>query len=140
MTTPTDKIEDKDMSEWHVFDAATMPLGRLATQAAHLLMGKHRTDFAKNIVAPVYVVVTNSDQVQLTGNKMEQKMYHEYSGYSGGLRSRTAKDQISRDSRKVIEFAVSGMLPKNNSRAECMRHLKVYTGAQHPHVAQVAKS
>ena len=123
-------------AEWHVLDASKIVLGRLATQASSLLLGKHRTDFAKNKVAPVNVIVINSDNVQVTGRKMEQKMYRRFSGYPGGLRERTLRDQLGRDSRKVIYEAVSGMLPKNNLRDDRLRHLKVYTGAEHPHLPQ----
>lgn len=126
-----------DRVEWHLLDASTMPLGRLATEAATLLMGKHRADFARHQVAPVRVVVINSDTLKVTGNKMEAKFYRHYSGYPGGLKERTLKDQIQRDSRVVIEEAVSGMLPKNNLRKQMMVHLKVYKGAEHPHAAQI---
>ncbi|MBI3255405.1 MAG: 50S ribosomal protein L13 [Candidatus Andersenbacteria bacterium] len=121
---------------WHVLDASTRPLGRIATQAAHLLMGKHMTDFAPNKVAPLYVIIINTDKVVLTGDKVNQKQYHKYSGYSGGLHSRTVKEQLTRDSRVVLRNAVSGMLPKNLLRDDRMRHLKLYPGAEHPHVPQ----
>ncbi len=121
---------------WHILDASTKPLGRIATEAAHLLMGKHLPNYRANVVAPVYVVIINTDKLILTGNKMDQKEYHTYSGYSGGLKTRTAGEQMSRDSRVVVEKAVSGMLPKNLLRDDCMRHLKLYAGAEHPHIAQ----
>lgn len=124
--------------EWHVLDAKDQVLGRLATQVAILLMGKHRTDFAKNVAAPVYVVVTNTDHVVLTGNKENAKMYRHYTGYPGGLRERSVREQRVRDSRVIVEQAVFGMLPKNNLRSTLMRHLKLYPTAEHPHQAQVS--
>lgn len=123
-------------TEWHVLDASAMTLGRLATKAAGLLMGKHRPDFARHTVAPVQVVVINTDLLKVTGKKMDQKFYRHYSGYPGGLKERTLKEQMQRDSRLVVEEAVAGMLPKNNLRKEMLRHLKLYEGAKHPHMAQ----
>lgn len=132
MATAT-KQPKKTAPEWHHFDASEIVLGRLATQAASLLMGKHRPDYAAHQIAPVFVVVTNSDKLNVTGQKLSQKMYHHYTGHPGGLKSRTLADQMQRDSRKVIEDAIFGMLPKNNLRNECMKHLKVYPGNEHPH-------
>lgn len=123
--------------EWHHIDAEKRVLGRLASEIAQLLLGKHRTDWAAHVVAPVYVVVTNVEKAVLTGRKEEQKMYRHYSGYPGGLRERTAAEQRRRDPRRMLEGAVSGMLPKNNLRDERMRHLKLYVGAEHPHQAQL---
>lgn len=124
--------------EWHHLDAKNKVLGRLATQAAVWLLGKHRPDFSPQSVAPVYVVITNTDHVVLTGRKEEQKMYRHYTGYHGGLRERSVAEQRRRDSRRIVEEAVSGMLPKNNSRKLLMRHLKLYAGPEHPHLAQLA--
>lgn len=123
--------------EWHHIDAGQRVLGRLASEAAQLLLGKHRVDWAANTVAPVYVVVTNVDKVVLTGKKEQQKMYRHYSGYPGGLKERTAAEQRKRDARLIVQKAVSGMLPKNSLRDERMRHLKLYVRAQHPHQAQL---
>lgn len=125
-------------AEWHQFDASQIVLGRLATETAHLLMGKHRADYAANLVAPVYVVITNTDSVRVTGNKMEDKKYYRYSGYPGGIYTRTMKEQMARDSRKIVEAAVMGMLPKNSLRDRRLKHLKLYTGADHPHAAQIS--
>lgn len=122
--------------EWHHFDAKDQVLGRLATKIAVLLMGKHRPDYATNKVAPVYVVVTNTDHVALTGRKEDQKLYRHATGYPGGLKERTVREQRRRDSRRIVEEAVIGMLPKNNLRAFRMRHLKLYPGETHPHMAQ----
>lgn len=124
--------------EWHVFDAKDKVVGRLATRIAVLLQGKHRPDYQPHQVAPVYVVVTNTDHVVLTGRKEEQKMYRRYSGYPGGLRERTVKQVRAKDSTKLVWEAVFGMLPKNSLRRQCMLHLKIYPTAAHPHIAQVS--
>lgn len=124
--------------EWHHFDADGKILGRLATQISHLLMGKHRVDYAANVELPVYIVVTNTDAVVLTGKKEEQKKYYRYSGYPGGLRERSVAEQRKRDSRKIVHRAVAGMLPKNSLRDRRMSHLKLYATAEHPHVAQLS--
>src|SRR3989344_4384206 len=122
--------------EWHVIDAKSGTLGRLATKVASLLLAKHRTDSEKHVAAPVRVIVINSDTLKVTGKKKEQKIYRKYSGYPGGLRERTMKDQMNRDSRVIIEQAVFGMLPKNRLRASRMRNLYIYPTAEHPHMAQ----
>lgn len=122
--------------EWHVLDAKKKVLGRLATEAASLLLGKHRGDFTPNKVAPVYVVVINTDGAHVTGDKANQKAYQHYSGYSGGLKTRTFREQMARDSRVVVREAVLGMLPKNLLRDDRMNHLKLYAGAEHPHLPQ----
>lgn len=123
--------------EWHHIDAKDQVLGRLATKVAMLLMGKHRPDYQPHRATPVFVVVTNTDQVVLTGRKEDQKMYRHYSGYPGGLKERSVREQRRRDSRVIIEQAVVGMLPKNNLRAVRMRRLKLYAGNEHPHLAQL---
>lgn len=125
--------------EWHVLDAETKTLGRLSTEIASLLLAKHRTDSEKHVAAPVRVIVINSDTLKVTGKKKEQKIYRKYSGYAGGLRERTMKDQMGRDSRFIIEQAVFGMLPKNRLRASRMRNLYIYPTSEHPHMAQINK-
>lgn len=138
---PEKKVNDHTahtpVGEWHHFDAKNRVLGRLATEVAALLIGKHLTDYAANKVAAVHVVITNTDQVVLTGNKNEQKMYRHYTGYHGGLRERSAAEQRRRDSRRLVEAAVEGMLPKNNLRKFRMRHLMLYPGETHPHLPQI---
>ena len=121
---------------WHVIDAKSATLGRIATQAAYFLLGKHLTSSKKHIASPVRVIVINSDSLKVTGKKMKQKMYRRYSGYVGGLKERTLETQMGKDSRFVIREAISGMLPKNNLRAVRLRNLYVYEGAEHPHMAQ----
>jgi large subunit ribosomal protein L13 len=133
-------LTQADAVEWHHLDAKGKVLGRLASMTARLLLGKHRLTAAPHAVAPVNVVITNSDYVVLTGNKEQAKMYRRYTGYPGGLRERSAAQQRQRDSRRLIVDAVSGMLPKNSLRDQRLAHLKVYPGAEHPHQEQVAPS
>jgi large subunit ribosomal protein L13 len=115
-------------------------LGRLATDVARLILGKHRLDFTRHQVAPVFVIVTNTDKVALTGRKEEQKLYQHFTGYPGGLKSRPVAKQRTLDSRRIVWEAVFGMLPKNSLRAERMNHLKLYAEAEHPHEAQLKAS
>lgn len=133
-------MPEQPRPEWHFLEAQNKVLGRLATEIASLLLGKHRLDYAAHKVSPVFVVVTNSDEVVLTGRKEDQKMYRRYSGYPGGMRERTARQVRSRDSRRLVEMAVFGMLPKNSLRAERMKHLKIYPGAEHPHLPQLKEA
>lgn len=135
--TMTTSSHQHPRAEWHHIDARGVVLGRLATRVATLLLGKHRPDYAPHIVSSVYVVITNSDHVHLTGRKETTKLYRRYTGYPGGVRERNVAVQRKRDSRFLITEAVSGMLPKNNLRRERLRHLKVYTGEHHPHAAQL---
>jgi len=123
--------------EWHVLDATTKVLGRLATEIASLLLAKHKTNSEKHIAASVRVIVINSDTLRVTGKKKKQKMYRRYTGYPGGLRERTMQEQMNRDSTFIIQQAVEGMLPKNRLRASRMRNLYVYPTAEHPHLPQV---
>lgn len=137
--TKKEHTNSTPQGEWHVLDAKKKVLGRLATEAASLLLGKHRSDWAPNKVAPVFVVVINTDSVRLTGDKANQKTYHRYSGYSGGLKTRTFREQMQRDSRFVVREAVLGMLPKNLLRDDRLNHLRMYPGADHPHLPQTNK-
>lgn len=139
--TPAKKHVAKDMpGEWHLIDADNKVLGRLSVDVAKLLSGKHRTDWAPNKLAPVFVVIINTDKVVLTGRKEDQKTYYSYSGYPGGLSHRTVREQRALDSRIILRTAIGGMLPKNNLRQDKMRHLKLYKDAQHPHQAQFNSS
>lgn len=137
MLMPAQKTAHQASGEWYFINAEGAVLGRLATNIAHLLLGKHRLDFVHNKVAPVFIVVTNTDKVVLTGRKEAQKVYQHYTGYPGGLKTRTVTEQRKRDSRKIVLEAVYGMLPKNSLRDDRMNHLKLYTKSEHPHQAQV---
>ena len=129
------KIKD---AEWHVFDADKKVLGRMAQEIAMLLQGKHRVDYAPNVVLPIYAVVINTDKVAVTGRKEQAKMYRHYSGHPGGLKERTLAEQRRRDSRVIVEHAVYGMLPKNKLRDKRMKHLKLFKDEDHLHQAQVS--
>lgn len=138
MTTKTYRLRASDIErKWHVLDAGGRPLGRVASEAAHLLLGKHKPTYEPHLAMGDHVIVVNAAGVILTGKKASQKTYYRHSGYPGNLRSRTFEQQMERDPRKVIETAVRGMLPHNVRGRELFRHLKVYNGAEHPHEAQV---
>ncbi len=122
--------------EWHVINASDKILGRLATQVANLLMGKHKPIFCRNLDTGDFVVIINADKVRVTGNKAKQKLYYRHSGYPGGLKSVTLEKMMQTHPARVIEHAVRGMLPHNRLGAKMVKKLKVYTGDTHPHLAQ----
>jgi large subunit ribosomal protein L13 len=122
--------------KWHVIDANGLVLGRVATRAARLLMGKHRPTYTTFLDTGDHVIVVNADRVKLTGRKEEQKIYRQHSGYEGGLREERAKDVRARRPIRLVEEAVRGMLPKTTLGDAMYRKLKVYAGPDHPHAAQ----
>ena len=126
--------------DWHVIDATDQVLGRLATQVARLLMGKHKPIFSRNLDVGDYVVIINADKVRVTGNKAKQKVYYRHSGYPGGLKSITYDKLMQANPTRVIEHAVKGMLPHTRLGASIMKKLKVYVGDTHPHLAQTKAS
>jgi large subunit ribosomal protein L13 len=128
---PTD-VERK----WYVIDAAEAPLGRVATQVATLLTGKNKPQFTKHIDCGDYVIVINADNLVVTGNKMEDKMYYKHSGYPGGLKELQLKEKMVKDSTEPIFKAVRGMLPVNKLRDGRLARLKIYSGTEHNHEAQ----
>ncbi len=121
---------------WHVIDATDVVLGRLASQTAILLRGKHKATFAPHVDTGDFVIIINADKVALTGAKASQKRAYRHSGYPGGLKSVTYGELLEKDPRKVVEKAVRGMLPKNSLARQQLSKLKVYSGAEHPHSAQ----
>jgi len=121
---------------WHVIDANGQVVGRIATRAARLLMGKHRAAYTPFVDTGDHVVVINAAQVKLTGRKEEQKVYRRHSGFEGGLREERAKDVRQRQPIRLVEEAVRGMLPKTKLGDAMYRKLKVYAGPDHPHAAQ----
>jgi large subunit ribosomal protein L13 len=138
MTTKTYRLSRNDFDRtWHVLDADGQPLGRLASSVAKLLLGKHKPTYEPHLAMGDYVVVVNAGRIRVTGNKATDKIYYRHSGYPGGIRERTFEQQLARDPRRVVETAVRGMLPHNSRGRELFRHLKVYAGPDHPHVAQV---
>ncbi|NCF75475.1 MAG: 50S ribosomal protein L13 [Xanthomonadaceae bacterium] len=118
---------------WHLFDAREESFGRMASKIAVLLRGKNKVSFTPYIDGGDFVVVVNSDALKYTGNKKDGKIYYRYSGYMGGMKEINLGDQIKKNSGKVIEDAVFGMLPKNKLRNEMMKRLKVYKDDQHPY-------
>jgi large subunit ribosomal protein L13 len=125
--------------EWFVIDAAGQTLGRLATQVATLLKGKHKPIYTPGMDTGDYVIVINADRIQVTGRKLDQKFYYRYSGYPGGLKSISLRDQLDRHPDRVVKAAVRGMLPHNRLGRAMFKKLKVYGGADHPHAAQKPK-
>lgn len=122
--------------KWFVVDASEASLGRVATQVAQLLLGKGKPMFTQHIDVGDFVIVVNSDNLVVTGNKLEDKMYYHHSHYPGGLKETQLKDKISNDSTEVIFKAVRGMLPVNKLRDGRLMRLKIYPGAEHNHEAQ----
>ena len=122
--------------QWHVIDATDVVLGRLATQAAALLRGKHKPVFAPHVDTGDFVIIINASKVALTGNKRQTKMAYRHSGYPGGLTSVRYEDLLSTRPEKAVELAVKGMLPHNRLGRKLITKLKVYAGAEHPHAAQ----
>jgi large subunit ribosomal protein L13 len=126
--------------EWWVVDAKGLTLGRLASQIAIILKGKHKPSYAPNVDVGDFVIVINADRIHVTGNKLEDKKYYRHSGYPGGLTVTTLKVLMKKDPAQVIELAVRGMLPKNVLGRQMLRKLKVYAGETHPHEAQQPKT
>jgi large subunit ribosomal protein L13 len=127
-----EEIEPK----WYVVDAQGKTLGRLASQIATILRGKHKPIYTPHVDCGDYVVVVNADKIWVTGRKLDQKMYYRHSGYPGGLKEIKLRDQLQKFPERVIEAAVKGMLPKNRLGRQMYMKLKVYAGADHPHAAQ----
>ena len=129
-------IPKKSEPRWVLIDAEGKTLGRLATQIATLIRGKHKPDYTPHLGNGDFVVVINAEKVVLTGKKLDDKIYTRYTGYQGGLKKETARTALDRHPERVIEHAVYGMLPKGRLGRKLHSHLKVYAGTQHPHAAQ----
>lgn len=125
--------------DWYVIDAEGMTLGRLATKVATVLRGKHKPTYTPHIDGGDNVIVVNAEKVNLTGNKLDDKIYYNHSGYTGGLRERTAREMIEKYPVEMIERAVKGMLPKGRLGRQMYKKLFVYVGSEHPHAAQKPK-
>ena len=134
-TTYMAKASDVER-KWYVVDAGDKILGRLASEIANILRGKHKPVFTPHMDAGDYVVVVNADKVILTGSKLDKKIYYRHSGYIGGLRQTTAKEMLQKRPENLIKYAVKGMLPKTSLGRRQLLKLKVYTGPDHPHQAQ----
>jgi len=122
--------------DWLIVDAEGKTLGRLATQIAERLRGKNKPQFAPHVDIGDFVVVVNAEKIAVTGKKLEQKIYYRHSGYPGGLRERTLKEQLNRQPTEVLRKAVKGMLPRNRLGRQQLTKLKIYAGPEHPHDAQ----
>ena len=125
--------------DWYVIDAEGQTLGRLATKVATVLRGKNKAIYTPNVDCGDYVIIINASKVKLTGNKLDQKMYYNHSGYTGGLRERTAKEMIEKYPEEMVERAVKGMLPHNRLGRQMYKKLFVYAGPEHKHSAQQPK-
>ena len=122
--------------DWYLVDADGQTLGRLATEIADVLRGKRKPQYTPHVDTGDFIVVVNAEKVRVTGNKLDQKRYYRHSGYPGGLRSRTLREQLDRRPEEVLRTAVKGMLPKNRLARQQINKLKIYDGPEHPHEAQ----
>ncbi|HWT15498.1 MAG TPA: 50S ribosomal protein L13 [Patescibacteria group bacterium] len=122
--------------DWYIVDATDKTLGRLASELAHRLRGKHKPVYTPHCDTGDYLVVVNAEKIAVTGNKLQDKNYHRFTGYVGNLKTMSLRDLLATHPERVIEIAVKGMLPKNPLGRAMARKLKVYKGAEHPHTAQ----
>jgi large subunit ribosomal protein L13 len=125
--------------EWYVVDAQGRTLGRLASEIAKILLGKHKPIYVPYLDCGDYVIVVNAEKVRVTGRKLDQKFYYRHSGYPGGLKGISLRDQLQKHPTRVLKTAVRGMLPKNRLGRAMIKKLKVYAGGSHPHQAQQPK-
>jgi large subunit ribosomal protein L13 len=132
--------QDEIDRQWLVVDASNQVLGRLASEIARLLRGKHKATFTPSLDTGDFVVVVNAERVALTGQKLDEKKYYRHSGYPGGLHVKTAREMLTKHPERLIRAAVWGMLPKNRLGRRLLRKLKIYSGPEHPHTAQQPKS
>lgn len=135
MRTYMAKAQDVDR-KWYILDAANKPLGRVASEAARMLRGKHKPIFTPHVDTGDYVIVINADKVILTGKKMEQRFNYRHSGYPGGLTATPYSEMLAKKPELTMELAVKGMLPKNRLGRKMIKKLKVYAGTEHKHQAQ----
>ena len=137
MTLRTASAKEHEIQRaWLVIDAQGQTLGRLASRIATVLRGKHKPIYTPHVDCGDYVIVVNAEKVHVTGQKMNQKVYYRHSGYPGGLKEVTLRDQLQKFPERVIEAAVRGMLPKNRLGRQMFKKLKVYADAEHPHASQ----
>jgi len=136
--TFTQKQEEIER-DWYVVDAEGETLGRLASRIAPILKGKHKPIYTPHLDCGDFVVIVNAEKVRVTGRKLDQKLYHRHSGYPGGLKSISLRDQLNRYPERVLQAAIRGMLPKNKLGRRMIKKLKVYAGDAHPHEAQQPK-
>ena len=140
MSTKTYNAKPGEVTrDWYVVDASGQTLGRLATQIADTLRGKNKPQYTPHVDTGDFVIVVNAEKIRVTGNKLDQKRYYRHSGYPGGIRSRSLREQLERRPTEVLRTAVKGMLPKNRLAARQLMKLKIYAGPEHPHEAQAPK-
>jgi large subunit ribosomal protein L13 len=132
--------EGEIVRQWRVIDASSKPLGLLASEIAGYLRGKHRPTFAEHMDTGDFVVVVNAARVQVTGNKLRQKMYYRHSGYPGGFKAVVLGDMLAKHPDRVVKHAVRGMLPHNALGRKMLRKLKIHAGPTHPHIGQIRAS
>jgi large subunit ribosomal protein L13 len=128
--------ESEIVRNWYIVDAEDAVLGRLSTEVASILRGKHKPQFTPHLDAGDYVIVVNAEKVRVTGAKEQQKQYYRHSGYPGGIRSRTFGEMLERHPERVIQIAVRGMMPKNALGKRMLKKLRIFVGPEHPHSAQ----
>lgn len=128
--------KDSVESAWYILDGSNQVLGRLASQAAVLLRGKHKPAYTPHLDLGDHVVIINAEKVKVTGHKTDQKVYTRYSGYPGGLKKQSLQEMLNKHPERVLTHAVKGMLPKNRLGRKMIKKLKIYTGPEHPHQAQ----
>lgn len=138
MKTHTVKAGDIKQS-WYLVDATDKPLGRLASEIAKVLRGKHRPEYSPHLSLGDHVVVVNAEKIYLSGNKRQQKVYYSYSGYQSGLKIRSLLQIMEKDPTRIVRHAVGGMLPRNRLGRRLLKKLKIYSGPEHPHEAQQPK-
>lgn len=137
MNNTTYSIKKSEIErKWYIIDAAEKPLGRVATEAAKLLRGKHKPTFTPNMDVGDHVIIINCDKVILTGNKLNQKIYRHHSGYIGGMKETVAKDMLENKPEKAMMLAIKGMLPHNSLGRQSLKKLRVYAGSKHENQAQ----
>lgn len=123
-------------SKWYIIDAANKPLGRVATEAAKLLRGKHKPTYTPNIDNGDHVIILNCKDIVLTGHKLDQKIYRHHSGYIGGMKETTAREMLNKSPEKMMMLAIKGMLPKNSLGRQMLKKVRIYAGSEHENMAQ----
>ncbi len=137
MNNTTHSVKAKEIEKkWYIIDASNKPLGRVATEVAKLLRGKHKPTYATNLDCGDNVIVLNSDKIILTGNKLNQKIYRHHSGYVGGMKETKYSDLMANNSDKALMLAIKGMLPKNSLGRTMLTNVRIYKGEEHNHEAQ----
>ena len=123
-------------SKWYIIDAANKPLGRVATEAARLLRGKHKPTYTPNLDNGDHVIILNCNDMILTGHKLDQKVYRHHSGYIGGMKETTAREMMAKSPEKMMMLAIKGMLPKNTLGRQMLKKVRIYAGSEHENIAQ----